>query len=217
ATVIGAPLIQINPIAGVELPPLDGYQWLVITSLHGARGLGRLLNEAQLDARALAGVRVAAVGPRTEAELAKLGLRADLVPSEHRATALVRDIAQRAKTGERALFIGGTLGGDEVCEGLSAHGLHVTRLDVYDTAPRPMSTSARRAAACGLDAVLLYSPSATRAFASEDIDVSNAIIACIGPTTAAVANEAGLDVHIVPETYSDDGMVSTLIECFNTP
>ncbi|MGP1272042.1 MAG: uroporphyrinogen-III C-methyltransferase [Phycisphaerales bacterium] len=211
AEVIEAPLIRIEYIDPEPIQsPLDAFDWAVFTSLHGVRGFARYLEANELDARALAGVRVAAIGPKTAAELRAVGIRADLVPQEHRAYALVQEIRRQIHPSDTVLFPAGTLALEEIPTGLAELGAQVTTLRVYDTLPAELTSAARRAIDHGVDAVALYSPTAVRALAALDMRLDNTVVAAIGPTTAAEADRHGIPVHLIPDDYSDDGMAHAI-------
>lgn len=228
AQVVEMPLIRIE-YTDVPYPIPAGssgrYSWLVVTSLHGVRGLARSLDLAGLDTRALAGSKIAVVGPKTAAELYDtLRLRADLVPSEHRATALVAALSEHVRPRDRVLFPHGTLARDEVAEGLRKLGAQVHELRVYDTlAEKPTPSAAARVERWsndgGVDAVLLYSPSGAQSLAASGLSkaIGDAAIVCVGPTTANAARDAGLALGaepIVPAPYGDDGVIAALLERF---
>jgi uroporphyrinogen III methyltransferase/synthase len=215
ASVLSVPLIDIVPIdadiAATLDKPLSAYGWIVLTSLHGALGLALALDRAGLDARALAHSRFAAVGPKTARQLRdSLGIHADLIPAEHRAAALVRELAHAITPGQRVLFPCGTLALDELPDGLARAGITVDRLRVYHTIERPVPDSARRRVELGADAILLHSPTAARSLAGSGIDLGDALVGAIGPTTAEAAERAGLRVAFTARTYSDEGLVESL-------
>ena len=56
------------------------YQWVAFTSVNAVRAVREKLEEYGLDARAFAGVKVAAVGEQTAAALGRFGIKPDLVP-----------------------------------------------------------------------------------------------------------------------------------------
>jgi uroporphyrinogen-III synthase len=56
------------------------YQWIAFTSVNAVRAVREKLEEYGLDARAFAGVKVAAVGEQTAAALGRFGIKPDLVP-----------------------------------------------------------------------------------------------------------------------------------------
>ena len=212
AEVVDSPLIRIEYLEAELSRPRCDHDWMVFTSLHGVEGLLRQLERQGLDARFFGAARIAAVGPKTAACLETAGIHADLIPEEYRAKALVEAIVVEATSGERVLFPCGTLAVDEVSRGLTRAGLEVQTLHVYDTLLQAPNDAALDAFGKGVDAVLLYSPSAARSLASSVVDRGGARIFCVGPTTADAARSAGLPVSAVPDVYGDDGMIESLLE-----
>ena len=93
AGVVCQPAIEIAPPddwSGVDqaIQQLSIFDWIVFSSRNGVRYFLDRVGELGQDPRALAGVRIAAIGPATVAQLAKYSLRADLCPEIHRAEAL---------------------------------------------------------------------------------------------------------------------------------
>ena len=72
--VIRCPLIRIEPLGDEPIDP-SGYEWVLVTSVNGARELARRLTGKPK--------HLAAVGPATAAALAEHGLHVDLVPRIH--------------------------------------------------------------------------------------------------------------------------------------
>jgi uroporphyrinogen III methyltransferase/synthase len=214
ACVLHAPLIAMHPLRPAPaLPELGAYRWIVLTSLHGVAGFAAAIEAAGLDGRSLHAQRIAAVGPRTARELReRTGLRADLVPSEHRAHRLVEAIGREARPGERVLFPCGTLAREETAAGLRGIGLAVDEWRVYATERVPPSDRVLQAIRTGVDAVLLYSPSAVEALAGATDSVGAAHLICVGPTTADAVRRAGLGVPSVAASYGDDGVIDRLHE-----
>ena len=56
------------------------YQWIAFTSVNAVRAIREKFEEYGLDARAFAGVKVAAVGEQTAASLRAFGITPELVP-----------------------------------------------------------------------------------------------------------------------------------------
>jgi uroporphyrinogen-III synthase len=61
----------------------------------------------------------------------------------------------------------------------------------------------------------MYSPSAAKQLATLDLSLGNAIIVCIGQTTAATARAVGLHVDATAAQPSDDGVLAELERCFS--
>src|SRR6202789_3339920 len=68
------------------------YQWVAFTSVNAVRAVREKLEEYGLDARAFAGVKVAAVGEQTGRALLDFGIKPDLIPEgEQSAEGLAQD------------------------------------------------------------------------------------------------------------------------------
>src|SRR5256885_11997495 len=62
------------------------YEWVVFTSVNAVRAVREKFVEYGLDARAFAGLKVAAVGEQTCAALVEFGVNPDLVPAENQSS-----------------------------------------------------------------------------------------------------------------------------------
>ena len=92
AAVVEAPAIRIVPLDG-PAPSISGYDLVCLTSPNGVRLFFERLGVAGLDARALAGATVAAIGPGTASALRSHGVIADVVPDRFVAEGLVDALA----------------------------------------------------------------------------------------------------------------------------
>ena len=215
ARVLEAPLIETRPVPTEALVPvvrgLASYAWLVLTSAEGVRYLRLALDAAGLDARALAGLRVAAVGPATARELERLGVRADLVPDVFDTAHLGRALVGASVPGERALLFRSRQGSRDLTRVLGAAGVPYDDVVAYDTVACEEG-AARLASAIDrgeVDAVALTSGSCARALASalaaagEPRVPSGCVLACLGEATAGVARELGGRVVVAREATAD--------------
>ena len=211
AEVIECPLIRMTyRDVAIDRARLHA-DWIVFTSLHGVRGFWRALDASGLDARAFGGAKLAAVGAKTASELWDVGrVRADIVPEEHRAASLIRTLGERVASGGRVLFPFGSLARDELPAGLRAAGASVDEFEVYETHPTPPDAAALEHMRRGVDAILLYSPSGVRALADHRDAIGDALLVCVGPTTASEVTSLGLGAPIVPDVYGDDGVVAVI-------
>ncbi|HEY3241495.1 MAG TPA: uroporphyrinogen-III C-methyltransferase, partial [Acidimicrobiia bacterium] len=95
AETVELPVIEIGDAAdgGAALTAAAGmvgdYDWLAFTSANAVERFFAALGGLGRDARALAGVAVAAIGPGTAAALARAGVQADLMPSRFVAESVV--------------------------------------------------------------------------------------------------------------------------------
>src|SRR5436309_12815126 len=82
---------------------LRGYNWVIFTSVNGVRPFMERLRQRGQDARALAGLRLCCIGPRTAQELSAYGLRADLVPSDYQAEGVIDAMDTAGVASQRVL------------------------------------------------------------------------------------------------------------------
>jgi uroporphyrinogen-III synthase len=209
ATVVHVPLIEIGapPDAGAALSEalarLPDATWLVVTSQHGAEAVGIAAGKHQ--------VRLAAVGSRTAEVLARsAGRPVDLVPTRHTAADLVAAFPRAASEGELVVVAVGDLAAPTLSDGLRELGYDVVSAVAYSTRQR-MPSGVERAVALDADAVVFASGSSAGAWA-DTIGLESPPVVAIGPTTAAAAIAAGLQVAVVAADHSLEGVVSAVTE-----
>ncbi len=113
----------------------------------------------------------------------------------------------------RALVPHSDLADPALVDGLRARGWDVDAPVAYRTvAGPPASSRVRDALAAGeVQAVLLSSPSTvTQLLELVGTPPPGTVVACIGSTTRAAAERAGLTVHVVPTSSSIDALVDAL-------
>lgn len=213
ASVVELPAIAVEPMP-VAVPDLSGFGWLVFTSVNGVDGFfDRGLAPAELDARALAGLRVAAIGPGTAGALARHGITVDLVPERFVAESLLAAFPDPAGPGERVLLARAEQARDVLPEGLAERGYAVEILPVYRTvtaAPDPDALTLVRGG--GIDAVTFTSSSTVRNFVDlvGPLDPPPPVVS-IGPVTSATAVDLGLPVSREADEHTIDGVVDALV------
>jgi uroporphyrinogen III methyltransferase/synthase len=205
ATVVEAPAIRVEPVAA-ELPPLDGFDLVCVTSPNGAHELWARLEAAGRDARALAGARLAAIGPGTARALLEHGLRADVVPARAVAEGLVEALA--GVPVRRALLVRGREGRDVLPDALRARGAEVEVLVLYETVAEPIPEATRALAA---DFVTFTSASTVRYFLDGAGGTPSGRIVSIGPATSQALREAGLEPDVEAAPHTPDGLVEALV------
>ena len=139
ATVIEAPAIRTVSLAA-DLPDLSGYDGLVATSPNGVHELFARLLDSGRDARSLAGLHVAAMGPGTARAFGEHGIAPDTVPERSVAEGLVEALADVPL--ERVLIARAREGRDVLIEALRDRGAHVDVLALYETLPEPLDADA---------------------------------------------------------------------------
>jgi uroporphyrinogen III methyltransferase/synthase len=213
AEVIELPAITVKPLE-FDLPDLSGYAWVVLTSANGVDAFfTRGLHARGLDARALAGVRLAAIGPGTAAALGRFGVHADLVPDRFVAEALVDAFPAPVSTGERVLLARAERARDVLPEGLAGKGYRVDVVPVYRTVTaEPDPAELERVRAGDFDVVTFTSSSTVENFCRLVGPIAGEFsVVSIGPVTSATAVAAGLRVDVEADPHDIDGLVAAVL------
>ena len=218
AHVVEAPAIRIapRPVEGevaAAAERIGDYALVCLTSPNGAALLMDALAARGRDARALAGATVAAIGPGTAAELARRGIRADVVPERSVAEALVQALEVVDVAGKRVLVARASEARDVLPEALRSRGAEVDVVALYDTVAEELDGETLDAVA-EADYVTFTSSSTVRNFLAA-LDgrglPERARVVSIGPVTSATAREHGLTVHVEAERHDVDGLVAALL------
>ena len=215
AEVVETPAIRIEPrpVEGElrdAIERMDDYSLICLTSPNGVRLLFDALETANRDARALAGATIAAIGPGTAAELARRGIRADVVPERFVAEALVEALEPVEVEGRRVLVARAAEARDVLPEALRSRGAEVDDVALYETVAEPFSDAER--AALERATYVTFTSSSTVRFLVESgaRPPAGARIVSIGPVTSATAEEQGLTVDVEAERHDIEGLVDAL-------
>jgi uroporphyrinogen III methyltransferase/synthase len=211
ARVVQAPTIRTRTLQG---PPLDPspYDLICLTSVNGVARFFERLSAGGRDARALAGARVAAIGPGTADALAERGIVADVVPERSVAESLVEALAEIPV--RRALVATARGARAALSDALRERGAEADVVELYETVAEPLPKRTLQAA-CAADYVTFTSASTVRFFmeaAGSDAELSPATrIVSIGPITTEALREHGLPVHVEAENHDVEGLVQALL------
>jgi uroporphyrinogen III methyltransferase/synthase len=214
ATVVQAPVIRIQPLPGPALDPTP-YDLVCLTSPNGVAALFERLDDGVHppgDTRALAGAKVAAIGPGTARALAQRGVIADIVPERFLAEGLVEALARVPVN--RALIARAREARDVLPDALRARGAQVDVLELYETLAQPLSPDAL--AKCRTaDYITFTSSSTVRYFlqaAGGRADLSPGTrIVSIGPVTSDALREHGLEPDVEATRHDIDGLLDALL------
>jgi uroporphyrinogen III methyltransferase/synthase len=220
ATVVQAPVIRTRPLQETSPLDLSGYDLVCLTSPNGVRALfDRLARAAHppRDARALAGARVAAIGPGTARALGEHGIAADIVPERFIAESLVEALAELPI--KRALVARAREARDVLPDALRSRGAQVDVLELYETlaeALPPRLLAQARAA----DYVTFTSSSTVRFFlqaagGTAELAPGTRIVS-IGPVTSETLREHGLAPQIEAQRHDIEGVVQAIVEDAST-
>lgn len=221
ADVIEAPAITIEPLDPAPLRAalgvLGDYRWLIFTSRNAVEISWRELLACGLDARALAGLEVVAVGPATADALSERGLVADVIPERYVGEGVVEALRERDDVrGTRVLYPKAEGARDIIRAELRAMGAEVDEIPIYRSVPDAAGVSAAREAleSGAVDIVTFTSSSTVRYFVeSVGLDAARrARIVSMGPITSETARAMGLEVTTEAPQATIDSLVEAVLE-----
>ena len=195
------------PALDEAIAAMQHWRWLVFTSPAGPEIFFNRLRAAGKDARALAGVRLAAIGPKTAEVLAQYGLTADLVPPRYDSAHLAEAMAQVEGP---VLLCRASRGSDALPEIFRKNNIPFSDIPCYDTVYENPDPSAVHSLLRAPVLVTFTSASTVRGFVESlpGADLSNVLGCCIGAQTAEEANKYGIAVVTAKEATME-----SLIEC----
>jgi uroporphyrinogen III methyltransferase/synthase len=226
AEAVPCPLIEIVPPPSwaeldAEVARLAETDLLILTSANAVDAYFGRLQAAGRDLRALHGVTLVAVGPKTAAAIEARGLRPDLVPADYRAEGVVELLQARGVAGRRVLYPRAELARDLIPKELTAAGAIVAAPLAYRTVPPAGGGERLREllAAGDIDAVTFTSSSTVENFlALAGPDAAELLrqvaVVSIGPLTTKTAERHGLQVAVEPAASTLEAMVEAMVDYF---
>ncbi|MFQ6000856.1 MAG: uroporphyrinogen-III C-methyltransferase, partial [Anaerolineae bacterium] len=217
-TIRTAPPQDFGPL-DEAIESLPSYDWVIFTSVNGVKSFMQGLLVKGQDVRALAGVKLAAIGPATAGELEGLSLRVDYLPQRYVAEAIAEGIGDVA--GARILLPRADLARPSLVQGLEAKGAVVDEVIAYRTLPGEPSAEIKRIVLDGKIDIVTFTSSSTvhnlvsaleaEVGAGWRTALGKAAIACIGPITARTAQELGIEVDVVAQEHTIEGLVEAIV------
>ncbi len=212
AAAVSIPVIDIaDPTDGGEalqaaLRSLGSGDWLVFTSPNGA---------SRVDPTDVpGGVRVACIGPGTRVRAESLGFAVDLVPDRSIAEGLLEVFPAPSSSGGRVVLARAESARPVLPDELSTAGWLVDDVPVYRTIPVELDDVDREVCR-NADAVAFTSGSTVTHLVDQvGADGLPPVVAAIGPATAEVAADRGIEVTIEAAVHTIPGLVEALIDYF---
>ncbi|MDI6852688.1 MAG: uroporphyrinogen-III C-methyltransferase [Deltaproteobacteria bacterium] len=200
------------------LKNLSAYHWLIFTSANGVIAFMRRLFEHHLDIRALGHLKLAAIGPATAEALRGYALVADVVPARFVAEDLAAALLPHLKPGEKVLLARAAKAREVLPETLAQHVASVDVVPVYQTMiPVAVPPEAMAYLDAGQVDILTFTSSATvhnfAVLMGKKIFQAlarKAVVAAIGPITAATLAEYGVTAQVQPQDYTIPALVEAI-------
>ncbi|MBW1783043.1 MAG: uroporphyrinogen-III C-methyltransferase [Deltaproteobacteria bacterium] len=231
AAPIEFPTIEVRPPESWEsldraINALDGYDWLLFTSVNGVRFFLDRLGFLKKDIRDLKGIKIGVIGPKTADAWVHMGIRPDLMPDEYRAEAIVESFKKVGISGAKILIPRAAKAREVLPEQLRKAGARVDVVHAYQTVSPVHDTGRVRELLMrgSIDMVTFTSSSTVSNFVKMFEADGNqlqewmepVIVACIGPITAKTAEANHLRVSLMPPEYTIESLAGAIIRFFAT-
>jgi uroporphyrinogen III methyltransferase / synthase len=222
---LGADVLEMpaTQIARLDLAPLreaittlNQFNWLIFTSQNAVAIFWEQLLGSGRDARALAGLKIAAVGPATAGALLEHGITVDVIPRRFVAEGLLETMQDRDDiSAAKVLYITAEGARDVLPDGLETLGAEVVVLQAYRSI-RDGDGAERlsRAIETGkVDLVTFTSASSVRAYIDSVGDelAQRVPAASIGPQTSESLRENGIEVRYEAKESTIDGLIAAVV------
>ncbi|WP_027338872.1 uroporphyrinogen-III C-methyltransferase [Halonatronum saccharophilum] len=226
AKVIEAPAIKIGPPENKKpleeaLRKVSSYHWIIFSSVNCVKRFMKRLFESGQDVRALGGVKLSAIGPKTAEELTKYGFRADYIPNDYVIESILEGFSKEDTKGKRFLLPRANLGREALEVGLKDLGAQVDNVVAYRTLMGEGNPKLKDMLEKKEIDLLTFTSSSTvdnliKPLGEDYKELMEGVeVACIGPITAQRAREHGLEVGIVAEEYTVDGLFDAIMEYYS--
>lgn len=198
---------------------LSEYQWIIFTSQNAVSIFWEQLLGAGLDARALAGVRVAAVGPATAGALLEHGIIVDVVPERFVAESLLERLSERDDVAGSSILYVTAEGSREVLpDGLEEIGASLNHVLAYRSIVDGTGAArlVRALESHPADIVTFTSASSVRGYVDavgEELSRGSPA-ASIGSATSEAIRAAGIELKLEAEESTIDGLVDAIERAF---
>jgi uroporphyrinogen-III synthase len=198
------------------LADIANVRWILLTSVNAVEIFADAVR-ATGTGDAIADRYVAVVGDVTAQAAEAQGWRADMVPAQFTAEAMLDAFATRGDVaGTTVLYPCAVAARDVLPDGLRALGAHVVVVPCYESVPDRdgQRTLGQMLASGMLDLITVAAPSAVDALADAvpPEHAGRVQLASIGPVTSKAARQAGFRVAVEANPYTAEGLVRAITE-----
>jgi uroporphyrinogen III methyltransferase / synthase len=210
------PVIEIHPIEDSSalnkaFEQLHCYAWVIFTSVNAVDMVFDKFSNFSG-----AGVKFAAIGPKTAEALKARGITPDFIPQEYVAEAILPGLGDLK--GKWILLPRAEIARKELSEAIVKTGGIAHEISVYKTLPTQPDPDGLAALKSGVDVITFTSASAVAYFVAvvrqnklDPLNLpNNPLFACIGPITEQAARAEGLLNLVVAKEYTTDGLIEAI-------
>jgi uroporphyrinogen III methyltransferase/synthase len=205
------------------LRKLGNFEWVFLTSQNALKAMQERCALTGLPlVEAIAGVKIAAVGPATAEAVQNAGLEVAYVAHKHQGVALAEELSAMVKA-KAVLLPRSDRANRDLVEALDRYGAVVTEVVAYKTI-RPSEDEDQKHRAeleRGVDAILFFSPSAVHHMqdlvgGARFVILSNRVAyLAVGPVTAKALRDTGVQRIIASADVQTEAVVDALAEFFS--
>lgn len=222
AEVVHFPTIFLKPVENnCQLEQVIGgisnYNWIVFTSEAAVDFFWKQLEIKREDSRYLKGLKVAAIGPATATRLKTKGIVADIIPDNYSTQGLLEKLDDFKLEGQSFILPRSSMADSSLGEEIKKRKAKVTELRLYDNDFPSLSSyevrSVKEQFQRGEINLVTFTSGSTllnfiKIFEKECL--ANTKVAAIGPATARIAKKNGIDIDIVANPSTFEGLVQAI-------
>lgn len=215
------PLISFRPVTSTTInrdlqDRLHKYDWMIFTS----NVTVETFFSFPIDPIVFSKIKIAVIGEKTEEALIRKGVSVNFKPSQYMAEGFVEEFIPHIPKGANVLIPKGNLAREYISTALEEQGANVDEFVIYETF-FPESSRDELVKALTekqIDILSFTSPSTVDHFMAVVKeykllpDIDHCWIMCIGPVTLQRANALGLRVDAMPNTYTIDHMLQSIMK-----
>ena len=174
---------------------ISNFDWIVFTSVNGAKFLFERLYAMDKDARSLSNAKIAAIGQTTAQRLKEFGITTDMVPENESSAGLLENFSKLDMKNKKVLLPQSEIASKELPDGLGDMQAIIEKVPVYKTVDlEPGSIDFDY-----IDQILFTSGSTVRAFVKYFGQVPKNIKSyCLGQPTLNEARKHNINAEIIP-------------------
>lgn len=229
ASVLELPSIEILPPKSFTalnraVKEIHKFDWIFFASTHSVHYFMETLKKSGRDARALAGVKIAAIGSATAEALYEAGIQADFVPAKYTSQSMIDEMKKKFPINGSRFFLPRTdIAPPELLDFLKKAGARVTQAVAYRTVKTGGAAIKKTLRDClenkKIDAVTFTSSSTVKNFfdsLSEDLKARmkrrSVRMVSIGPVTTQTLKTYGFTPWRQAKEHTVRGLVESMIQ-----
>ncbi len=219
AEVISSPMIRLElkedqSLLNKAFDQLEEYDWVIFNSPAAVRFFFQRVEDLKLKMYFYPDLKFATVGEKTKMTLEQLGYRTNFVPIEYTAEVLAENIYD--VEGRKVLIPASELTSGNYVEVFEKRGARPELITFYENKEIILEEEEKEALrSIDIDYITFTSGSTVKGFfnnfGNPKAVFKNAQVVSIGPSTAKVADELGIQIDIIANPYTIEGMIEAMI------